>query len=382
MIETNGFSLISKSSLFKDFDPQALDALRSELLKVSLKPGEILFHQGDPGDSLYFLLSGRLQGEERFPHVEELQVFELTPGACFGDLALLAGHARSAKITALETCELAQLSRQGLERLAEKYPIIIEALSKQTKPLMRRFALVQLFRELFSLNDSEVIDELQSQLEWVHLGNGEVLFNQGDSGDTMYLIVSGRLRFVVTDEKGGERMLGEASAGEYLGEFALFTGEPRTATVYAVRASELLCFKRSLFESLVERYPKLLIHLTRSIITHSLQSTKQGKYKRLPSRNIALVPVQPEVRIRTLAHDLTQALSTTRSVLFLSHDRFDDLYGLTCAAQSSLDSPLDSYITAWLNEQEQKYAMVVYEADPAGRPGRCAACIKQTAFCW
>jgi len=368
MITLEELDQISKSPLFEAFDPPALEALRLELIPLSLEPGQELFHQGDPGDSLYILLSGRLSGTECYFLAEEPYIFVLSPGTCFGELALLTGQPRAATISALESSRLAKLSRQGLEQLVEKYPMFIETLNRQLIPIRRHLALVHLFGDLFSIKDDTFIDELQSQLEWIHLGNGEILFREGDPGDAMYLIVSGRLRFVTSDRKGGERMLGEASAGEYLGEFALFTDEPRTATVYAVRASELLCINRSMFERIVEQCPMIMIHLTRSIIKHSRQSIEKGKHKGLTTRNIALVPIRPEVQISVFTHDLVQALSTNHSVLFLNADRLNDLYGLPHAAQSSLNSPLHSYITAWLNEQEQKYAMVIYETDSNWSP--------------
>jgi predicted acylesterase/phospholipase RssA/CRP-like cAMP-binding protein len=368
MIPLKDLLPIAQNCLFKDFDRPALQALSKELDPLSLSPGQVLFHQGDPGDSLYLLLSGRLSSTERYPQVEQPHVFELVPGTCFGELALLTGQPRSATVAALDASKLAMLSRPGLERLAVQFPELIEALSRQTMPLMRHIALVHLFGELFSLQDAAAIDELQSKLEWRHLDNGEVLFRQGDPGDAMYLVVSGRLRFVIADDQLGERRLGEASAGEYLGEFALFTDEPRAATVYAVRASELLCFSRPAFEYIAERYPKFLIHVSRSIIKHSLQVVKEGRYKGLPTHNIALLPLQPGVPLRALAHDLAQALSTDRPLLYLNQDRFNDLYGLSTAANSGLTSPLNTFINAWLNEQEQKYAAVIYETDSDWSP--------------
>ncbi len=58
---------------------------------------------------------------------------------------------------------------------------------------------------------------------------------QGEPGDSAYLCISGRLRVYVRGEDGSQRMVREMSRGEVIGEMSLYTGEPRSATVIALR---------------------------------------------------------------------------------------------------------------------------------------------------
>ena len=105
---------------------------------------------------------------------------------------------------------------------------------------------------LLSGADPSTIAELVQRLERVHVEAGEVVVRQGDAGDRLFLVASGRLRVFVEDDDG-PRVLRELGSGAALGELALLTGEPRSASVVAVRDSELLELTADAFESLLER---------------------------------------------------------------------------------------------------------------------------------
>lgn len=119
-----------------------------------------------------------------------------------------------------------------------------------------RAQLASHLAELFGGSDPTARAELEANAAWIGLGGGESLFRRGDPGDAAYLVISGRLR--VVDDTRGERMLNEVGAGETLGEMALLSGEPRSATVYAVRDSLLAKLPADAFHRLVERHPGVL----------------------------------------------------------------------------------------------------------------------------
>jgi CRP-like cAMP-binding protein len=84
------------------------------------------------------------------------------------------------------------------------------------------------------------------------LGAHEVLFRAGDRGDALYIVAKGKVVVMERDEKG-EHTLAELESGQTFGEMALLTGGPRTATVRAVEASELLRIDREDFLDLIAR---------------------------------------------------------------------------------------------------------------------------------
>src|SRR5262249_56987774 len=69
---------------------------------------------------------------------------------------------------------------------------------------------------------------------------GAVLMEQGEHGDSLYLIAVGRFRVTMTRDDGGEAMIAELGRGELVGELAVLTDEPRSATVTALRDSQVL----------------------------------------------------------------------------------------------------------------------------------------------
>src|SRR5437867_11966714 len=74
---------------------------------------------------------------------------------------------------------------------------------------------------------------------------GEVLFHKGEPGDTCYWVKNGTLKVGVCSEIGGERILGLLGTGSVVGELAILDNLPRSATVTAVRDSNLTELKRA-----------------------------------------------------------------------------------------------------------------------------------------
>lgn len=76
---------------------------------------------------------------------------------------------------------------------------------------------------------------------------GSMLMAQGDPTDSLYIIISGRLKVMMGDEEGKEVILAMLGPGEIVGEMGLIDDSPRSATVTAVEPSELLAISRREF---------------------------------------------------------------------------------------------------------------------------------------
>lgn len=77
---------------------------------------------------------------------------------------------------------------------------------------------------------------------------GSVVFEQGDDGDAMFIVEGGRAKVSVKDEQGREKILSVFGTGDYFGEMALLSDEPRSATVTIVGDSEMLVLPKEAFE--------------------------------------------------------------------------------------------------------------------------------------
>ena len=95
---------------------------------------------------------------------------------------------------------------------------------------------------LFAGLPSDALEALVSNLELVHLDEGGVLFREGDAGDALYVIVEGE---VSVQAEGPPRVeMARLGTGAFIGEVALMTEQPRSATVSAVANTELLRIDR------------------------------------------------------------------------------------------------------------------------------------------
>lgn len=121
---------------------------------------------------------------------------------------------------------------------------------------------------LFGVLPPEDLTRLEPEFEWVRVPGGETLFEQGEAGDCLYIVASGRIEVFVTKADGTASVIGEAGAGDVLGEMALLTGEKRAATARSLRDSALLRLSDSAFDKLLESMPRLMRVITRRIVEH------------------------------------------------------------------------------------------------------------------
>ena len=97
---------------------------------------------------------------------------------------------------------------------------------------------------------------------------GEVLFNQGDAADLVYIVKTGKLKATQWDN-GSSKLLGYINPGEFVGELAYINAKPRSATVEAEEATELIEVPMGTFESVLHSKPTwskaLMLTLTKRL---------------------------------------------------------------------------------------------------------------------
>ncbi len=116
---------------------------------------------------------------------------------------------------------------------------------------------------LFSGLPDALLDHLAAHAQWRDYRRGEPVFSQGDEGDALYGVVSGRVRISTMSPEGREVFLNIMEPGDTFGEIAVIDGLPRTAGAVALDAATLILIKRNEFLAVVEREPRLAMHLLR-----------------------------------------------------------------------------------------------------------------------
>jgi predicted acylesterase/phospholipase RssA/CRP-like cAMP-binding protein len=215
-----------------------------------------------------------------------------------------------------------------------------------------------------------VLRYVESRVQWVTLQAGETLFSEGDSGQDLYFILGGRLRAIA-----GGRVLSEMSRGESIGEIALLTGEPRTATVVAVRDSELVRISRESFEEIVQKYPRVM-QVIAGIVVRRLRAKERVSAAPAGGLCIAVLGIGTAPSTADFTERLAKALGNIGPTLHLSGKRIDALLNQPGIADSNRNDVAGMRLTAWLEEQESHYGFLVCEAD-SNASGWTLRCLRQ-----
>jgi CRP/FNR family cyclic AMP-dependent transcriptional regulator len=113
-------SSLEQCALFAHVEPAGLGILAGAMTRRRFRRNEVIFHQGDPGDSLHVVATGAVKIVLPSPDGEEAIIATLRPGDFFGELALLDGAPHSATATAVEPVETLSLARAPFQQLLDE----------------------------------------------------------------------------------------------------------------------------------------------------------------------------------------------------------------------------------------------------------------------
>jgi predicted acylesterase/phospholipase RssA/CRP-like cAMP-binding protein len=326
--------------------------------RVVLEPGAVLYREGDPGEAVYLLEAGRLDVVAAAGG-QELAVGSVLPGETVGELQLLSGGPHTTSVVAVEPSTVARLSAEGFRRAASAVPALLAEAAEVARRRVRRRQLAVGLSRLFGPLPDERLREIEALVEWVRLPRGSTLVRQGDEGDDVYILVSGRLR-AVRESEGGSAVLGDIAQGESVGEMVFFTGERRSATVLAMRDSDLVRFTGAEFDAVLRRDPEVGRRVTRLVV---------DRLRRLyaPStapviRTVAVLAAEPGADAGDFGRRLAAALAAHAPTRALDAKKVDGALGRGACAVGP-DHPLAPALGAWLDEQEAAHRFVVLLAD-------------------
>ena len=168
------------------------------------------------------------------------------------------------------------------------------------RKLLRQLAL---FRHL----DDAELTALAAELEWFAMPGGATLFDYGDPSDALYVLQSGSLGAFKPDQQGKFHLEGIVAAGETVGELGLMVDQPRSATVRALRDSELLRLSRAGFKTLIASNPDAMLEAARVSVKRLL--TRHTTTQLSSPRTFAILPHDDAVDATGFARQLRESLS-------------------------------------------------------------------------
>lgn len=190
---------------------------------------------------------------------------------------------------------------------------------------------------LFPTLTPDVRDELVAAFDGLRLTTGDVLMREGEAADDLFVVRHGRLRATVVGADGDPVVVGEIGKHEVVGEMAVITDRDRSATVRAMRDTDLFRLPATAFGAVVQRHPEMLRPFAGVVVDRLRTAMTQPSKPALPATVVVLMladqdPVE-------FAHRLAGALAPFRTAVVTPADARDrsDPSGWLLDIESSVD---------------------------------------------
>eukprot|EP00055_Hartaetosiga_balthica_P006041 m.18564 g.18564 ORF g.18564 m.18564 type:complete len:1175 (-) comp4979_c0_seq1:82-3606(-) len=315
----------------------------------SHKKGDLIFCQGEREPDLYYVVQGKLS--------------LFVPGATGKNddvaITICGGHFAG---------ELATLSRieSAISAVAETDCLLVRIPSAAVQSFLwqneGRVFIDYLLRVVI-ISMSPLVRQVDYAFDWHYVEAGCVVYTQDDPSNDVYIVLSGRLRSVVTTSNGSKSLVREYGRFDVAGEVEVLTETPRATSVHAVRDSELVKLPAGMLEVIKLKYIHVSTHLMK-LVSKRLLSIVQGRSENQDGlcgfSTVALLPVSPNVPVTRFAEKLSEALRLYGSVKHLTHDIVASEFGQDLSNSSNLAS---TQLIAYLSNVEDRHSLVIYEAD-------------------
>ncbi|EOQ96484.1 phospholipase, patatin family [Leptospira wolbachii serovar Codice str. CDC] len=158
--------------------------------------------------------------------------------------------------------------------------------------------------DLFKNLPHTVLREMKENTVREFLPGGEILFEENSEGSDLYILAAGKLRYEKRSPDGTIRDVGEFKRLDIIGELSLFTGEKRSATVKAIRDSELIRVPRDVALSILLKYPDSLLQITK-IIAERLAHAKTDSKGFIPvSKTFSILSSLSKESLEEIIHKI------------------------------------------------------------------------------
>ena len=118
---------------------------------------------------------------------------------------------------------------------------------------------------LFAGLSDEDIKAISSHAVTKTYAKNTVIINEGDESDSLYVIITGRVKVFLSDEDGKEVILNTQEAGDYFGELALIDEAPRSASVMTLDDSKMSIVSKRDFENCLTRHPQIALRVIKGL---------------------------------------------------------------------------------------------------------------------
>jgi CRP-like cAMP-binding protein len=245
---------LEEIQLFRDLSESSRGILKSRMITRQEKTGTVIVKEGDPGNALFVVSSGRVdvtkQGKSR-----TVKLATLGPGAFFGEFALLSDRRRHATVTVAEDGVFFEISRKVIADLTNSDPSFGNTLRIFYRRRLLN-TLVQSAPFFHPLTEKER-DSLMGRLRFRRIAENTKIITEGEPGGGFFLILIGTVQVTQAGKDGEERILARLGDGTYFGEMSLLKGGNAVASVSTVTPVELVQLAAAEFYRVLSNYPQI-----------------------------------------------------------------------------------------------------------------------------
>jgi len=225
---------------------------------------------------------------------------------------------------------------------------------KQRNAVLSQYITV---KDLFKNLPHAVIREMMDCTIREYLPSGSVLFREGDTGMDLYILAQGRLRYEKVGSDG-KLSIGEFQKMELLGELSLFTGEPRSATVIAIRDSELLRVPRELALNILSNHPQALLQVTRIIAERLARARTRSQSNNRNSSSYCILPTSRDIDLTHFLAAVETSAKTFGKVKIVTTDQF--LSKFPALTELKIEKEDEHNILDWFQTLESDSQILFY----------------------
>ncbi len=292
---------------FATLNDEQLSTIYSRMEGRHFREGELVFREGDAADALYLIEQGivKVVSDAEF----ESEVFaHLSEGDFFGEMALLSNRPRASAVRAVTPVDLLILKKADFEDQLRMYPGLALTLSRTLSQRLihadqqlveRHLRKMLLFAEI---SDEDIL-AISHRLQPKQYKKGWVIFSNGEPATALYLIERGQVK-VLSDAETEREVIAVLGEGEFFGEMALLTGEPRTASVRASTDVDLWALSKTDFEEILVAYPPIGLALSR-VLGERLERADRHLVQHAAETHLPALPAFPTLPVPAAGHALT-----------------------------------------------------------------------------
>jgi predicted acylesterase/phospholipase RssA/CRP-like cAMP-binding protein len=212
--------------------------------------------------------------------------------------------------------------------------------------------LVELLKASTDFNELSVdaMTTLAEALEVITVAGGTEVITEGADSDSMFILVSGRLRVSRTDKKGKRSLYNEVLPGDCVGETGMILRQPRTADITSMRESQLAVLSEKQYEKIIGKHPSELNRAFSQAIYRHLRHDRRVSERRR-AQSFFLIPIHESVDMRTFTDQVKQALSHYGSTFVVA------------ARQIIGSGSQEGNVLIDLDRLEAEYDYIIYQGD-------------------